>query len=260
MAETLSVITICFNNLPELIKTCESVDAQTISPTEHLIIDGSSNEEILTWLLKNPQPAYRHWIHERDKGISDAFNKGVTHAKGDITHLLNSGDTYYITDAISIVLEHFKNDPQLMWTNSRYIQHRGDTDVTSGLPFEKEKLWKGMRTVAHPSMFIKKEVYDRHGMYDMDLKIAMDYDMLVRMRDEKNVFIDKALVYFAPGGASNVHFEKGLDEVRKIHSKYIGESTKLSFWQARQKLLHYFMQTPVGKKWFQAKNKKYKTD
>ena len=209
MSTQLSVITICFNNLQDLIFTCKSVDEQSVAPFEHLIIDGSTNKEILQWLESNRQPGYRRWIHERDQGISDAFNKGIRNANGNLTHLLNSGDGYKGKHSIEKVVAQFDKDPTLMWLHSLYIQHRGNMDVVSGVPFDKNKLWRGMRTVAHPSMFIKKEVYDRHGMYNTSFKIAMDYDMLVRIRDEKNIFIPETLVYFAPGGASNVQFKKG---------------------------------------------------
>lgn len=255
MKATISVITICFNNLAEVIETCNSVDAQTIHPTEHLIIDGSTNEEIVKWFLLNKPPSYRRCIHERDKGISDAFNKGILNEKGDIIHLLNSGDKYADKNVIEIVLKKFTEDPLLMWVHSRYIQHRGNMDVTSGVPFQKNMLWKGMRTIAHPTMFIKKEVYDRIGLYNIDLKIAMDYDMLVRMRNEKFSFISEPLVYFAPGGASQLHFKKGLKEVKRVYQKHIGFNFKQTIWQSRQKLLHLFMQTGLGKKWFRWKNK-----
>lgn len=258
MPEGISVITICFNNLADLIKTCQSVDAQSQSPDEHLIIDGSSNEEVLNWLQSNQQPAYRRWVHERDKGIADAFNKGIQNARFNLTQLLNSGDIYYDVNAIKIVSGYFSNDPELSWCHSQYVQHRGNMDVVSGVPFDKTQLWKGMRAVAHPSMFIKKEVYERHGYYDTSKKIAMDYDMLVRMRDEKSVYIEKPLVYFAPGGASNVQPSKGLKEVKESHQKYIGYSFKQTCWQLRQKALHYFMQTSIGKIWFQWKNRKNK--
>jgi GT2 family glycosyltransferase len=255
MNPTLSVITICFNNLAELIETCQSVDEQTVLPDEHLVIDGSTDERVLNWFMQNPQPAYRRWIHERDNGISDAFNKGISHAKGDILHLLNSGDKYAGKKSIETVRDAFNKNKTLMWVHGRYIQHRGEMDVISGQPFEKNKLWKGMRTVAHPAMFIRKEVYDRHGLYDTRYKIAMDYDMLVRIRNEKFLFIPAILTYFAPGGASNVHFKKGLTEVKQIHQTHIGPSFKQTLWQWRQRLLHSFMQTGAGRKWFQNKNK-----
>ena len=256
MKTSISVVTICFNNLADVISTCASVDSQTVLPEEHLIVDGSTNEEVLQWLQNEQQPPYRRWIHERDKGIADAFNKGVLQSGGSVIHLLNSGDRYFTKDAIEETMKHFNQNPQLMWTHGLYVQNRGGVDVVSGLPFEKDKLWKGMRTVAHPTMFIKREVYERCGLYNLDFKIAMDYDLLVRLRNEKFHFIDKPLVYFAPGGASNTQFKKGLVEVKRSYETHIGKNTKLDLWQLRQRLLNSFMQTGVGKAWFQLKNRK----
>jgi GT2 family glycosyltransferase len=252
----LSVITICFNNLPELIATCRSVDAQTQRPAEHLLIDGSTTEEIINWLSATPQPPYRQWLHEPDNGISDAFNKGIGLAHGDIIHILNSGDTYADNGAIEKAMAAFQADPALMWLHGRYIQHRGHIDVVSGTPFDKAQLWKGMRTVSHPTMFVRREVYDRHGLYNQDFKIAMDYDMLTRIRDERFTFIDSPLVYFAPGGASDQQFRKGLAEVRRSYRAMQGNSLKQTAWQWRQRLLRAFMQTALGRNWFKRKNTK----
>lgn len=256
MKTSLSVVTICFNNLEDLKSTCASVDTQSQLPDEHLVIDGSSNEGILHWLQTEKQPGYRRWIHERDKGIADAFNKGVLQAMGAVIHLLNSGDRYFTNNAIETTMKHFDSDPDLMWTHGLYVQNRGGIDVISGLPFEKEKLWKGMRTVAHPTMFIKRQVYDTCGLYNLDYKIAMDYDLLVRIRNQKFHFIDKPLVYFAPGGASNTQFQKGLTEVKRSYETHVGRNAKLDLWQLRQRLLHSFMQTHLGKQWFKLKNRR----
>jgi hypothetical protein len=103
-------------------------------------------------------------------------------------------------------------------------------------------------------MFIKKELYSRHGLYNLQFKIAMDYDFLVRIRDEKFAFISIPLVYFSPGGASNVHFKKGLNEVKKSYFTHISTSKKLVFWQLRQQLLQLFMRSYIGKCWFRFKN------
>lgn len=255
MSLTLTVITICFNNLQDVIETCRSVDQQTVLPSEHLVIDGSTNEDIVTWLIKNPQPSYRRWIYERDKGISDAFNKGVINAKGKVLHILNSGDKYSSNKSIETVMRFFDEDPSLMWTHSLYIQHRGDMDVVTGKPFEASKLWRGMRTIAHPTMFVKKELYDRHGLFNIDYKIAMDYDLLVRIRNEKFKFITEPLVYFAPGGASSIQAHKGMQEVKQSYYKHIGKSILPSLWQFRQKVLLAMLQTEWGKKLFRLKNR-----
>src|ERR1700760_2512236 len=95
---TISVITICFNNLADLQQTCASIDRQTVLPDEHWVINGSTQTDIAQWLEQNPQPSYRKWINERDKGISDAFNKGISKATCGITHLLHAGDVYAMND------------------------------------------------------------------------------------------------------------------------------------------------------------------
>jgi glycosyltransferase involved in cell wall biosynthesis len=253
---TVSVITICYNNLEELQSTCSSVDEQSTSPGEHWIIDGSTNEEILTWLTSSQQPSYRRWLHERDKGIADAFNKGIDLSSSPITHILNSGDRYFIPEAIAIAKKQFEDNADLKWLHGMYVQNRGGVDVISGARFEKDKLWKGMRTVAHPTMFIKKELYNIYGFYDLSYNVAMDFDFLVRIRNENFNFIPKPLVYFAPGGASNVQFSKGLAEVRKSYFTNIGKSYRLILWQLRQQALKIFMQSAAGKTWFNLKNRK----
>ena len=73
----LSIIPICFNNLQDLIKTCDSVDRQIEKPFEHIIVNGSTNDDIKDWFIAQNKNNYRLIINERDAGISDAFNKGI---------------------------------------------------------------------------------------------------------------------------------------------------------------------------------------
>ncbi|MEO5581423.1 MAG: glycosyltransferase, partial [Saprospiraceae bacterium] len=91
----ISIITICYNNKTELVNTLDSIDSQSLRPYEHWIIDGSTNSDINDYLNSSPQASYRYWVFERDKGISDAFNKGIHHCKGEIIQFLNSGDRLY---------------------------------------------------------------------------------------------------------------------------------------------------------------------
>jgi glycosyltransferase involved in cell wall biosynthesis len=253
---TIAVITICYNNLEELKLTCESVDSQILLPEAHWVIDGSTSNDIGEWLGNNAQPQYRKWMTEKDKGISDAFNKGIQKSNSTILHLLNSGDRYFRNDSISIVKSTFEKHSEIKWTHSLYVQQRGGIDVVTGAPFQKQLLWKGMRTVAHPTMFVKKELYLKYGLFNLDYKIAMDYDFLVRIRNERFIFIDQPLVYFSPGGTSNTQFHRGLAEVRRSYQTHIGKSIKLVAWQLRQEALHQFMQTRLGKTWFKLKNRK----
>src|SRR5687768_2327291 len=177
----ITIITICFNNPADLISTCKSVDIQDKKPFEHLIVDGSTSSVIKNYLENNPQPSYRRWICERDDGISDAFNKGVMHATGDIVVMLNSGDTFYDEHTIDIVTTAFEKDNNLQWLHGKYELHRGHTWIIIGKSFAKSKMYRGMRSICHQTMFIKKTLHDKYGLYDKRLKIVMNYDFLLRI-------------------------------------------------------------------------------
>lgn len=251
----ISIVTICFENLEELQETIASVNMQSQSPYEHWIIDGSKNNLIKDWASSQSHPSYRFFVHEPDKGISDAFNKGVERCSGDVIHILNSGDTYHNANILVQVNQVFEGKPEIDWVHGQYLQYRGDVHVMSGTKFDPNQLWKGMRMVAHPTMFIKKKVYDEVGLFNLDKKVAMDYDFLVRIRNFSFEYIEQPLVNFAPGGTSSIQFERGLQEVKESYTKYIGVSFKLILWQFRQRVLNKFMSTSLGKTWFQWKNK-----
>jgi glycosyltransferase involved in cell wall biosynthesis len=243
----ISIITICFNNLHDLIQTCKSVDCQDVPPYEHIIIDGSSNSEIKTYLENNQQPNYRKWICERDKGIADAFNKGVKKAVGDIVLVLNSGDRLYDHTVLRRVSALFDEDKSIMWCNGKLQMIRGGIEVIVGKPFEKRKLYRGMRGVFHPTMYVRRELFSRHGFFDATVKMAMDYDFLCRIADEKNSFIDYPLAIFDPTGVSTTKYLEAMNESYAAYRKYFGYSVKQTLWSWRLALLHHLLESKTGK-------------
>ena len=242
----ISVITICFNNLAELLQTIASVDRQSQAPFEHWIIDGSSNEDIKNYLEQHPQPAYRKWLVERDKGISDAFNKGVVRANGEIIVMLNSGDCFFDETTIAVVTKTFIENPGIDWVHGKYRLQRGNAWVIIGKPFDKRKLYRGMRSICHQSMFLKKKLHDQFGLYDLSEKIGMDYDFLCRMREAPFSFLPIPLVIFAPAGISTNSYLKSLKDTKRIYQKYFEKSLKMWLWQIRLKVLYYLLSSPVG--------------
>ena len=153
----LSIVTICFNNLQDLITTCKSVDDQHLKPFEHIIINGSTNSEIKNWYESSNHPSYRIIINELDGGISDAFNKGISKATGDVIHLLNSGDIYFDEKATQVVEKKFNEYPNIAWVSGNILIYRAGLWVSIGKPFDKKQLYKGMRAISHPSWFVKKD-------------------------------------------------------------------------------------------------------
>ncbi len=253
--QTFSVVTICFNNLADLQKTCASVDAQTYLPIEHWIINGSTNSDIADWLNNTPQPYYRRWINERDKGIADAFNKGINRSSGFIIHLLNAGDVYTEDDILAKVARVFELHPFVKWISGKLRIKRAGHWVEVGTPFRKSKLYRGMRGVFHPTWFVKKEVYERNGLYSGRYKIAMDYDMMCRIYEERYAFVDKTLVVFDDSGISSVNYLESLQQNIEVYESHFAFSALCRAWQLRLKLLHYLLQTKLGKWLFRLKNK-----
>jgi glycosyltransferase involved in cell wall biosynthesis len=243
---TVSVITICFNNLPDLIKTIESVDTQLQKPFEHLVIDGSTTDEIKNYLTNHPQAAYRRWISEPDEGISDAFNKGIINSTGSIVVMMNAGDTFYDANAVLHALKVFDQDPSIQWLHGKFKLFRGNQWIIIGKPFEKKKLYRGMRSMNHQSMFIKRSLHDRYGLYHPHQKLAMDYDFLCRIAHERFAFVPVPLATFAPNGVSSVNYPQLLKEIREACYKYLGKEPLLGFWQVRLRLLFYLLRTRMG--------------
>ncbi|MDE3235854.1 MAG: glycosyltransferase [Bacteroidota bacterium] len=250
---TLTVVTICFNNLPDVQRSCASVDAQTVQPLEHWIINGSTRPEIAQWLESTAQPAYRKWLNERDKGISDAFNKGIERANGTIIHLLNAGDVYAADDVLETVINTFEQQPSIQWVSGKIRLKRAGHWIEIGKSFDAKQLYKGMRSVSHPTWFLKKEVYNRCGLFKSEYKIAMDYDLMCRIYKEPYSFIDKTLASFDDTGVSSTQYLASLKENIKVYESYFGFSLLCRLWQLRLKLLYLLLQTSLGKWLFRVK-------
>jgi len=256
--DQLSVITICFNNLSDLQRTCDSVDNQSVKPHEHYIIDGSTNQEIAEWLQNSPQPSYRKWICERDKGISDAFNKGILHATGSLIHILNSADIYYSNTVIESVLSFFEINSSIQWASGNIFMKRGGIWVNIGVPFDAGQLYKGMRSVSHPTWFLKKELYQRVGDFSLDFKIAMDYDLMCRLKNEPYGYMNQTIVHFDDGGVSTNQYLNSLKENVKVYESYFGFSIAARIWQYRLSLLFYLLQSKFGKFLYSIKSSYFK--
>lgn len=244
---SISVITICFNNLEDLKHTCHSVDMQALLPFEHIIVNGSTKSDIEEWSKETVQPAYRKFIHERDKGISDAFNKGILASRASIIVLLNSADTFANDSVLTLVTDTFKAHPEISWLHGKYRFQRGGIWITLGKPHDPELIYRGMRAICHQTMFVKRELYEQYGLYDISLKLAMDFDFLVRIRNEKFLFLNEIMVVFAPGGTSAINVRKGLDENTRSIEKHLGFSWKHYLWKARILLLSTLLSSPVGR-------------
>lgn len=244
----ISIVTICRDNPVALMETCASVDEQRHPAFEHIIIDGSTGPDIRKWLKEIPQPSYRTSVSEPDEGISDAFNKGVGRATGDLVQFLNAGDRLHDPSVLSQVVEVFARDPSLQWMHGSLRMMRGGLWVIIGKPFEPERLYRGMRSTFHPTMYVRRELFQRHGVFDKRLKIAMDYDFLCRIAKERNTYLDKPLVVFEPEGVSDLRYLDGLEEMQLAYGRHFGFSVRQRAWKWRQVLLFRLLRSGLGRR------------
>jgi glycosyltransferase involved in cell wall biosynthesis len=244
---SISIVTICRDNLEDLLRTCRSVDAQSHPPHEHIVVDGSSGEGIRRWLAESLQPAYRRSVSEPDEGISDAFNKGIVMSTGDVLVMLNSGDELYDETVLSRVSEAFLEDPSIQWLHGSMKLKRGGRWVVIGKPFERGKLYRGMRATFHPTMYVRRALHERHGLYDKGLRLAMDYDFLCRICDEKSAFIKEPLASFDPTGVSTENYMQGVEEAYRCHRRHHGFSLSQEVWKRRQLFLHTVLESGFGR-------------
>ena len=207
----VSIITATYNSASTIGDTLKSVEDQTHSDIEHIIIDGQSKDDTLQILRK-----FQHLakvISEPDKGIYDAMNKGISISTGDIIGILNSDDFYTSSDVISSVIELFDGDEclQCVYADLAYVSQNDTSKIVrkwvSG-PYDRLSFVNGWMP-PHPTFFVRKEVYDTHGLFNLDLKTAADYELMLRFLYKHHCtcqYLPKTIIKMRAGGASNSNF------------------------------------------------------
>lgn len=217
----ISLITATYNSAETLRDTMQSVLNQTFKDVDYIIVDGGSKDSTID-IVKEFEPKFEgrlRWVSERDKGIYDAMNKGVRMAQGEIVGILNSDDFFASDHVLETVNDAFTKNPTIdgVYADVRYVNWN-DTSKTvrifSGKDFKRDKLCWGMMP-PHPSFYVKKECYDKFGLYSLNYPICADYDMFVKMIWEGNIntlYINDIFVNMRSGGTSS----SGLKVHRKI--------------------------------------------
>jgi glycosyltransferase involved in cell wall biosynthesis len=221
---TLTIITINYNNADGLRKTMESVLSQTSRDFEYIVIDGGSTdgsvEIIQTFKLSNFQTF--NYISEPDKGIYHAMNKGIKMANGEYVQFLNSGDWLVDKNVVGSMLEKlphcdlFIGRKLSIKPNGKIRVEKQSTDV-SFFTFYRS-------TLQHTSAYIRRELFDRYGMYDETLKIVSDwkwYIIVVGLSRTKVEFTDICVSYFDMTGISSINRKLEMEERRKVLEELI---------------------------------------
>lgn len=205
---TISIITATYNSAATLRDTFESVLMQTHEDIEYWVIDGGSQDDTIS-IIKEYEKKFQgrlHWISEPDKGIYDAMNKGIMRATGDVVGILNSDDFFTSNDVLEFVAANIK-DVDAVYGDIHFVRP-GDLGKCvryySSKNFRPWALRFGYMP-AHPSFYAKREVFEKYGLYELDYKIASDFDMMVRLFYKNRIsarYIAKDFVTMRTGGVS----------------------------------------------------------
>lgn len=205
----ISIITPTFNSSKTLQNTLLSIYNQTYSNIEHIVIDGNSKDDTLQVISKF-EFKNRIILSEPDKGIYDAMNKGIGKAKGEIIGILNSDDTYTDSSVLAEIAKIFQANPNIdgVYADLHYTNPRNSNKIVRHWvagEFSPSNFYKGWMP-PHPTVFLKNAVYQRAGLFNLNLKSAADYEFLLRaclVHGTKLFYLPRTIVNMSIGGQSN---------------------------------------------------------
>jgi glycosyltransferase involved in cell wall biosynthesis len=231
----ISLITVCFNSEATIRDTFDSVLAQTYKNIEYIIVDGKSSDSTMD-IIKEYKPKFENGgvqlsiSSEKDNGLYDAMNKGIKRATGDIIGIINSDDIIHDKDAFKKIVKRFKEDKCDATYSDLYIMDYETMSVPNRIFIAGKKSYKLGWYPPHPTLYVKKEIYDKYGNYDTKYRIAADYDFMVRIMKAgiKLSYIKEPLIYMRAGGTSTSSlksykksFDEAIDVLKKNKIKFV---------------------------------------
>lgn len=211
----ISIITITYNSEKTLENTINSVISQDYDNLEYIIIDGGSKDQTLE-IINRYRDKIAYFVSEPDRGISDAFNKGIKAATGEVIGIINSDDLL-AEGALQALCSEYDPSIDVYRGNLCIWDDKTNTKYTN-VPTMKFPINKKISAVCHPSTFITKEAYKKWGQYREDMKYMMDADILYRMYAHKASFkyIGATLAVFRLGGATSDNFGNKMPELKRL--------------------------------------------
>jgi glycosyltransferase involved in cell wall biosynthesis len=204
----ISIITVVRNNASTIKDTIDSVLKQTYSNVEYIVIDGSSTDGTIE-IIQGYKKYIKKFISEKDKGVYDAMNKGINLATGDVIGLLNGDDVYFDETVLQNVANAFKkNESDCVYGDLYYVARNNLDEIVrywKSSKFKKGSFARGWHP-PHPTFFLKKEVYSKYGLYDIEMKVSADFDLMLRLLEKYNItshYLPTILVRMRTGGMSN---------------------------------------------------------
>jgi len=211
----ISIVTIVRNGEQFVGQAIESVLKQRYANIEYVVIDGGSTDRTVD-IIKSHASGISKWVSERDRGIADAFNKGVAFATGDYLLFLNADDALAGPDVIEGIAKAIVANgmPDLLYGDCNIVDrlsgevlHRADIEVS------RKALLRG-QMIRHSGLFTHRSYFEKYGLFDPDFRIGMDYEWLLRgALAVRAVHVPLLVTNMRAGGVSTVNRARVVDEI-----------------------------------------------
>ena len=234
----VTIITVVRNCKASLEKTIRSVLAQSYTPIEYIIIDGGSTDGTVD-IIRRYENKIASWVSEPDRGISDAFNKGILAATGEFIAILNADDwlsedqiEHGVNALRASAADYVFGDLLLHDAGGRVLYRiKGDPDYTRIIRSK-------MPEVNHPTVLARRSIYERAGLFDLRYRFAMDYEWVLRVHAQggTGLYVPAIAGHMGLGGASDASFRKAVKEVRDIAVRY-GRNRMMAEFEYRYRVI-----------------------
>jgi len=245
----VSIITATYNSAENIATALNSIASQTYLNIEWVVIDGGSNDNTLEIIKQNYSRDLKI-ISEKDHGIYDALNKGIKLASGDIIGFVHSDDFLASPEIISEIVQTFRDRTvDGVYGDLEYVSK---TDITKRIRFWKSeqffsKLLRKGWMPAHPTLFLRSKVYQKHGHFNLKYRIAADYDFILRVFSDSSLsfkYMPEVLMKMRVGGASNRSLknikQKSMEDLRALKTNKITNPYSVLLQKNLSKISQFF--------------------
>lgn len=241
----LSIITATYNSEKHIQGVITSIAAQTYPNIEWVVVDGASKDDTVK-VIKENYTGELNIISEPDKGIYDALNKALALATGDIIGLLHSDDFFENNAVIERIVAQFQlTHCDGLYGDLRYVNAADTHKIVrywKSQAFNNSLLTKGWMP-AHPTLFLKKSVYQKYGNFNTGFKIAADYDFVLRILKDNTLkfeYLPEVITNMRVGGASNRSLknilQKSKEDYRALKANGLPMPWSILLWKNLSKL------------------------
>lgn len=238
----VSLIMTSYNCRENIKLTLKSVDTQDYQNIEIIIVDGESGDgtvEVIEEYSKHGKYPC-NWISEKDKGLYDALNKGYYMATGDIIAVCN--DLFVVSNAVSLMVNAIINN-RADGAHADLI-YATDSEVKRYWHMGEGRLQEGWMP-GHPTLYLKREVYEKYGLYDVNYKCSADYEFMVRILKDRTIklaYVPKTIIRMFYGGTSTAGIGSYWISVKEAYKALVSNGIKRPSWIVFRRTLRVLKQ------------------